>query len=93
MVKTWNRHRDRPVKPSFLLEIMALELFDGVSAATIAMRLKASSASSARLDKSAPAANLTTPQKYAAEHKLRTLVGTQTVELYRFSRALATVWP
>lgn len=29
MVKTWNRHHDRPVKPSFLLEIMALELFDG----------------------------------------------------------------
>jgi Second Messenger Oligonucleotide or Dinucleotide Synthetase domain len=28
MVKTWNRHNDRPVKPSFLLEIMALELFD-----------------------------------------------------------------
>jgi Second Messenger Oligonucleotide or Dinucleotide Synthetase domain len=29
MVKTWNRHHDRPVKPSFLLEVMALELFDG----------------------------------------------------------------
>ena len=29
MVKTWNRHHNRPVKPSFLLEIMALELFDG----------------------------------------------------------------
>lgn len=29
MIKTWNRHHDRPVKPSFLLEIMALELFDG----------------------------------------------------------------
>jgi len=29
MVKTWNRHKDRPVKPSFLLEVMALEIFDG----------------------------------------------------------------
>jgi len=29
MVKTWNRHKGKPVKPSFLLEIMALELFDG----------------------------------------------------------------
>ncbi len=29
MVKTWNRHHNRPVKPSFLLEVMALELFDG----------------------------------------------------------------
>jgi Second Messenger Oligonucleotide or Dinucleotide Synthetase domain len=29
MVKTWNRHHDRPVKPSFLLEVMALQLFDG----------------------------------------------------------------
>lgn len=29
MVKTWNRHHEKPVKPSFLLEIMALELFDG----------------------------------------------------------------
>jgi len=29
MVKTWNRYHERPVKPSFLLEIMALELFDG----------------------------------------------------------------
>lgn len=28
MVKTWNREQGRPVKPSFLLEIMALELFD-----------------------------------------------------------------
>ena len=28
MVKTWNRHKDKPVKPSFLLEVMALELFD-----------------------------------------------------------------
>lgn len=29
MVKTWNRHHDKPVKPSFLLEVMALKLFDG----------------------------------------------------------------
>lgn len=29
MLKTWNRHQSKPVKPSFLLEIMALELFDG----------------------------------------------------------------
>ncbi len=29
MVKTWNREHERPVKPSFLLEVMALELFDG----------------------------------------------------------------
>lgn len=29
MVKTWNREHGKPVKPSFLLEIMALELFDG----------------------------------------------------------------
>jgi hypothetical protein len=29
MIKTWNRHHNRPVKPSFLLEVMALELFDG----------------------------------------------------------------
>jgi len=29
MVKTWNRHQGKPVKPSFLLEIMALDLFDG----------------------------------------------------------------
>jgi hypothetical protein len=29
MIKTWNRHKDRPVKPSFLLEVMALQIFDG----------------------------------------------------------------
>jgi predicted nucleotidyltransferase len=29
MVKTWNRAKDKPVKPSFLLEVMALQLFDG----------------------------------------------------------------
>jgi hypothetical protein len=29
MAKTWNREHSRPVKPSFLLEVMALELFDG----------------------------------------------------------------
>lgn len=29
MIKTWNREHDKPVKPSFLLEIMALDLFDG----------------------------------------------------------------
>jgi len=29
MIKTWNREHERPVKPSFLLEVMALELFDG----------------------------------------------------------------
>jgi hypothetical protein len=29
MVKTWNREQGKVVKPSFLLEIMALELFDG----------------------------------------------------------------
>lgn len=29
MIKTWNRHHDKPVKPSFLLEVMALQLFDG----------------------------------------------------------------
>ena len=29
MVKTWNREHDKPVNPSFLLEVMALELFDG----------------------------------------------------------------
>jgi predicted nucleotidyltransferase len=29
MVKTWNRVHSRPVKPSFLLEVMALELFVG----------------------------------------------------------------
>lgn len=28
MLKTWNRHKGKPVKPSFLLEIMALDLFD-----------------------------------------------------------------
>ena len=28
MVKTWNREHERPVKPSFLLEVMALQLFD-----------------------------------------------------------------
>jgi hypothetical protein len=27
MVKKWNDHHDKPVKPSFLLEVMALELF------------------------------------------------------------------
>jgi hypothetical protein len=29
MIKTWNRHHDKPVKPAFLLEVMALNLFDG----------------------------------------------------------------
>jgi hypothetical protein len=29
MLKTWNREHGKVVKPSFLLEIMALELFDG----------------------------------------------------------------
>ncbi len=29
MVKTWNREHEKPVRPSFLLEVMALELFDG----------------------------------------------------------------
>jgi hypothetical protein len=29
MIKTWNWHHDKPVKPSFLLEVMALKLFDG----------------------------------------------------------------
>jgi hypothetical protein len=29
MIKTWNREHGKVVKPSFLLEIMALELFDG----------------------------------------------------------------
>ena len=29
MIKTWNRIHGRPVKPSFLLEVMALELFVG----------------------------------------------------------------
>jgi len=29
MIKTWNREHSKPVKPSFLLEIMALDLFDG----------------------------------------------------------------
>jgi hypothetical protein len=29
MIKTWNREQGKIVKPSFLLEIMALELFDG----------------------------------------------------------------
>jgi hypothetical protein len=29
MIKTWNRNCKRVVRPSFLLEIMALELFDG----------------------------------------------------------------
>jgi Second Messenger Oligonucleotide or Dinucleotide Synthetase domain len=29
MIKTWNREHEKVVKPSFLLEIMALELFDG----------------------------------------------------------------
>ena len=29
MIKKWNDHKDRPVKPSFLLEVMALELLDG----------------------------------------------------------------
>src|SRR5207249_5031998 len=29
MIKTWNRHHNKPVKPSFLLEVMALQLFDG----------------------------------------------------------------
>jgi hypothetical protein len=29
MIKTWNREHERPVKPSFLLEVMALQLFDG----------------------------------------------------------------
>lgn len=28
MVKTWNREHGKPVKPSFLLEIIALEVFD-----------------------------------------------------------------
>jgi hypothetical protein len=28
MVKKWNDHHDKPVKPSFLLEVMALELLD-----------------------------------------------------------------
>jgi predicted nucleotidyltransferase len=28
MVKKWNDHHDKPVKPSFLLEVMALELID-----------------------------------------------------------------
>ncbi len=28
MVKKWNDHNDKPVKPSFLLEVMALELLD-----------------------------------------------------------------
>lgn len=26
MIKKWNDHQDKPVKPSFLLEVMALEL-------------------------------------------------------------------
>jgi hypothetical protein len=29
MIKTWNCEQGKPVKPSFLLEVMALELFDG----------------------------------------------------------------
>ena len=29
MIKTWNRHHDKPVKPSFFLEVMAMELFVG----------------------------------------------------------------
>jgi len=29
MVKTWNRNTDKAVRPSFLLEVMALDLFDG----------------------------------------------------------------
>jgi hypothetical protein len=28
MIKKWNDHNDRPVKPSFLLEVMALKLLD-----------------------------------------------------------------
>ena len=29
MIKTWNRHHEKPVKPSFFLEVMAMELFVG----------------------------------------------------------------
>src|SRR5262249_2846622 len=29
MLKSWNRNAGRPIKPSFLIEVMALELVDG----------------------------------------------------------------
>lgn len=41
MVKTWNRHHDKPVKPSFLLEVMALQLFDGSFGGDYRYELKA----------------------------------------------------
>lgn len=55
MVKTWNRHGEKPVKPSFLLEIMALELFDGDFGGDYRYELKGFfSSAAARIDESWP---------------------------------------
>jgi predicted nucleotidyltransferase len=48
MVKKWNDHNDKPVKPSFLVEVMALELLDPPWAGSYARELRQFFASAAR---------------------------------------------
>jgi predicted nucleotidyltransferase len=40
MIKKWNDHNDKPVKPSFLLEVMALKLLDPPWAGSYARELR-----------------------------------------------------
>ena len=48
MIKKWNDHNDKPVKPSFLLEVMALELLDAPWAGSYPRELRQFFASAAR---------------------------------------------
>lgn len=55
MVKKWNDHNQKPVKPTFLLEVMALELLDGSWGGSYPRELRQFFASAAsRLDEEWP---------------------------------------
>lgn len=55
MVKRWNALHDKPVRPSFLLEIMAIDLFDGEYGGNVRYELKQFFASAAaRIDETWP---------------------------------------
>ena len=47
MIKKWNEHNGKPIKPSYLIEVMALELVTGPSTGSFPYELKGFFASAA----------------------------------------------
>ena len=82
MVKTWNREHDKPVKPSFLLEVMALELFDGDFGGDYRYEVKGffSSAAERIFDEWADPAGLGPPVSDSMDQQKRTAARTTLTE-------------